>query len=264
MSPHRRRANSRQSITAPVTSAYSCAKDSSVNDQPLLAAEKATLPTTGSISLAPPPGVAALISPLTSSIVCRSLWYASTGGSLSSVMRRSTLLIMRQMGSCSCTACLMARSVTHMTPSTASTTSSTPSASRIAAVTSSLKLTWPGQSSMLNRRLFPLDASITSVIGVILMLMPRCCSSIRVSVQRSSRSFERHSWRTSCVCLVSMSIIMVLPWCRWPTTATTEPRCGVDMRPAIKSSPACIDSDSRSSTSNFFTRMGAMMGCSSG
>ena len=67
---------------------------------------------------------------LISSSVCLILWYASAGGSLSSRMSLSTLLTNTQIGRRSFAACLMSRSVPHITPSTASTTSITPSLKR--------------------------------------------------------------------------------------------------------------------------------------
>lgn len=54
-----------------------------------------------------------------------------------------TLVMRRQMGKFSWTACWTTFSVVTMTPSTASTTSNTPSESRIAALTSSKKLICP-------------------------------------------------------------------------------------------------------------------------
>ena len=92
-------------------------------------------------------------------------------------MSRSILFTNTTIGSRSRAACLMTRSVTHITPSTASTTSSTASASRSDAVTSSEKLTCPGVSMKLNSRCFPLDAGIATVKGVALMETSRSCSS---------------------------------------------------------------------------------------
>ena len=47
---------------------------------------------------------------------------------------------------------------------------------------------------------------MTRLIGTILRLTPRCCSSSRVSVNRMGRSLSLHSCLMSCVCSMNMSI----------------------------------------------------------
>ncbi len=58
----------------------------------------------------------------------------------------------------------------------------------------------PGQSMMLMRKLLPLAASMTSDMGMALMLMPRACSSSLVSVNLSCFCFKWYSrLGSSCV-----------------------------------------------------------------
>lgn len=147
---------------------------------------KQTLPSAGDTRIGPAPGppvgAAKARMPLISSSVCRILKYASAGGSLSSIMRRSILLITTMTFRRCCTAWRSSRSVFSITPSTASTTTTAASATRMAAVTSSEKFTWPGVSTRLMRCDLPEEAGSTSDTGVDLMLTPRSCSSLRVSV----------------------------------------------------------------------------------
>uniref|UniRef100_A0A2M4D5M7 Putative secreted protein n=1 Tax=Anopheles darlingi TaxID=43151 RepID=A0A2M4D5M7_ANODA len=210
MSPQSRLANSLM-FTPSYVSAYRRAKDFNVKQMPYSELAKQTFPCTGETGLTVESPCRAS-RPLISSTMWRSLKYASWGGSFSSRMSRSILLIHTVSANFSCMACFSNRSVLSETPSATSTNSTTPSQSRIDAVTSSEKFTCPGVSNTLMRKLLPFTSGSTSVIGDALMLTPRSCSVKSVSVYRRLRSSMLRScgwvWRTR------QSTKVVLPWCR--------------------------------------------------
>ena len=111
-------------------------------------------------------------------------------------MSRSILVKARIMGMFCATHWRMHRSVFSMTPSTTSTHTTQPSAMRSAAVISPVRLMCPGVSTK------------RSEIGVEVMLMPRSCSEIVVSVYRTSLvRLHGLAWVVS----ISMSRKRVLP-----------------------------------------------------
>lgn len=152
------------------------------------------------------------------------------------------------------------RSVFSMTPSTASTKRTIPSQSRRAAVTSSEKLTcpdkWyeytlfhcfdfglrnctlPGVSNIFRRNDFSFKSGMTTVIGVALIETPLSCSVKRVSVYLTGFSSPLPGlpvWRSGCVCIRRQSMKDVLPWCKWPTSATERINSAESMRSAKNS-----------------------------
>ena len=62
----------------------------------------------------------------------------------------------------------------------------------------------------------PEEPSMTKLMGTILRLIARSCSSRRVSVKRMGRSLSRHSCLISCVCSTNMSMT-----CTHATTASS-------------------------------------------
>ncbi len=98
----------------------------------------------------------------------------------------SILLMHKVIGTFSRIACFISRSVFIITPSAASTKSTQPSLRRNAAVTSSLKLTWPGVSIILSRKFLPLVSGKSIVTGWVLIVTPRSISVKSVSVYRRS------------------------------------------------------------------------------
>lgn len=159
---------------------------------------------------------------LTLSTVRQNDWYRSSLETWSSSKARSTLLMMTTGLMRSVNACRRTVSVWTQTPSTQSTTTRAPSVTRRAAVTSEEKSTCPGESikliknsvpvkdSMVSRRAYGHDnmrGTLPSVaclmsskssfsssknmeIAVDLMVIPRSCSSARVSVARASPARE--------------------------------------------------------------------------
>ncbi|OPZ41742.1 MAG: hypothetical protein BWY93_02191 [Euryarchaeota archaeon ADurb.BinA087] len=123
-----------------------------------------------------------LISLLTLSITFPSRICISISSTLSSLMRRSTLLMKRTGRTCSLSACLSTVSVWGMVPSTASTRTTAPSTARIARVTSPPKSTCPGVSIMLMRYSCPpYSCTIDTLLAS--MVIPRACSSSSESIK---------------------------------------------------------------------------------
>ena len=81
---------------------------------------------------------------------------------------------------------------------------------------------------------------------------------------RICRSGSRPSVDNACVCSTTMSMKDVLPWCRWPQTATLRVRLGLLSMPSKYSSLTRITGAFASRTSTRFVFSGAMMGSSSG
>ena len=123
-------------------------------------------------------------------------------------MSRSILVKARIMGMFCATHWRMHRSVFSMTPSTTSTHTTQPSAMRSAAVISPVRLMCPGVSTKFSSQLLSLESLRRSEIGVEVMLMPRSCSEIVVSVYRTSLvRLHGLAWVVS----ISMSRKRVLP-----------------------------------------------------
>ena len=78
---------------------------------------------------------------------------------------------------------------------------------------------------MFMRKDLPLLPSRMRDIGVDLRLIPRDCSSTRVSVNRRGRSLFRHSYRRSCVCSTNMSISCTTATARWYDSDSSHKCC---------------------------------------
>mmetsp|Transcript_13340 Transcript_13340/g.34077 ORF Transcript_13340/g.34077 Transcript_13340/m.34077 type:complete len:261 (-) Transcript_13340:250-1032(-) len=241
-------------------SAYSVANELSEKQNPYCELAKQTLPLRGEMVRSSTPSACTVISSLISSIVCRSLRYASSGGSFSSRINRSILLMTTVMASRSCMACLISRSVCNITPSTASTKRTAPSDNRNAAVASSQKLTCPGVSITLTTKDLSRVSCINNVIGVDLMDMARSCSVWSISVYRTLFSATSGPHCTACVSSTSMSTNVVFPCSRCPQSVTFRIKSGMSSISAKNSFEYRVSGRASSSLANFLSTTGAMIG----
>ena len=122
-----------------------------------------------------------------------------------SILLRTSTGTTRSSHACLSTACVCVH-----TPSTASTTSSAPSLSRAAADTSEQKSTWPGESIRLTRTSSPPSAGrYASAIDDAFIVMPRSCSSSRLSMYRTWPASRDEMMPFDAI---SPSASVVLPW----------------------------------------------------